>query len=458
MVCANADTSCKQLMQTDAEAAVLCLINEQRAAVGVAPLTLNLKLVSAARQQAKDAATIKWWGPGADVHTNPVTGSTPAIRIKAAGYCPGEATPPMAENAYWASYVTGNETLVTPQAAVNWWMGSQGHRTTLLDPVYRETGVAVVPGIPDKGSDAPGGYIFVQTFGGCSTPEVAHVGDGWAWGVNNKGQLGDGTTINRLTPVRPPNFTGIVAVAGGGYHSLAITSDGRVWSWGFNEVGQLGDSSTNDRSTPDKVVELSDVTAIAGGGFHSLALKSDGTVWAWGSNSYGQLGDGTNDNRPRPVKMLGFQGKIIAISAGFLHSLVLREDGQILGCGRNEYGALGLGTTMNWSIPVELQELSRVTAIAAGFDHSLALTSDGNVWSCGANACGQLGDGTKTNRLSRIQVMVPGGPVAKIAAGGVHSLALQAANFGSGAAMRMGSWAMAIRLTPCLPCSPISLA
>ena len=93
MVCANADISCKQLMQTDAEAAVLCLINEQRAAVGVAPLTLNLKLVSAARQQAKDAATIKWWGPGADVHTNPVTGSTPAIRIKAAGYCPGEEHP-----------------------------------------------------------------------------------------------------------------------------------------------------------------------------------------------------------------------------------------------------------------------------------------------------------------------------------------------------------------------------
>ena len=94
MVCANADISCKQLMQTDAEAAVLCLINEQRAAAGVAPLTLNLKLVSAARQQAKDAATIKWWaGGGSKVHINPVTNSTPGIRIKAAGYCPGEEHP-----------------------------------------------------------------------------------------------------------------------------------------------------------------------------------------------------------------------------------------------------------------------------------------------------------------------------------------------------------------------------
>ena len=393
---------------------------------------------------------------GSKVHINPVTNSTPGIRIKAAGYCPGEDTPPMNENAYWATYFTSNQTLITPQAAVNWWMNSAGHRKTLLDPVYGETGVAVVSGIPETGVEADGGYIFVQTFGGCSTPEVAHVGDGWAWGVNNKGQLGDGTTINRLTPVRPPNFTGIVAVAGGGYHSLAITSDGRVWSWGFNEVGQLGDSSTNDRSTPDKVVELSDVTAIAGGGFHSLALKSDGTVWAWGSNSYGQLGDGTNDNRSKPVQMK--VAKSIAIAAGFSHSLVLRDDGQIFGCGDNEYGVLGLGTTMNWSIPVQLQELMHVTAIAAGFAHSLALTSDGNVWACGANRCGQLGDGTTINRLSRIQVMVPGGPVAKIAAGGVHSLALQAANFGSGAAMRMGSWAMAIRLTPCLPCSPISLA
>jgi len=113
MACANADTPATLLMQTDAEAAVLCLINEQRAIVNVPPLTLNLKLRAAARQQAKDAATIKWWaGGGSKIHTNPITGSTPQSRIKDAGYCPGEAAPPTGENAYHATYVSGNLTLI----------------------------------------------------------------------------------------------------------------------------------------------------------------------------------------------------------------------------------------------------------------------------------------------------------------------------------------------------------
>src|SRR5215212_3435955 len=142
MTCANADTPATHLLQTAAEEAVLCLINEERAAHGVPALSLNLKLRNAARQHATDAKAIQWWaGGGSKVHTNPETGSTPESRIRDASYCTGEdpyLTPPN-ENCYDGWY-SGNAPAQTPRDAVNWWMNSPGHRDTLLDPVYRESG------------------------------------------------------------------------------------------------------------------------------------------------------------------------------------------------------------------------------------------------------------------------------------------------------------------------------
>ena len=100
-------------------------------------------------------------------------------------------------------------------------------------------------------------------------------------------------------------LSGVVAVAGGRYHSLAVKSDGTVWAWGNNWLGQLGDGTTTDRSIPVQVSGLSGVVAVAGGDYHSLAVKSDGTVWAWGDNYHGQLGDGTTTQRPHPGAGLG---------------------------------------------------------------------------------------------------------------------------------------------------------
>lgn len=126
----------------------------------------------------------------------------------------------------------------------------------------------------------------------------------WTWGANTYGQLGDGTTVNKQTPVQVLGLSNVEAIAGGRYHSVALKSDGTVWAWGYNRYGQLGDGTAIDRNTPVQVNGLTEIVAIAAGGQHTLALKSDNTVWAWGSNGEGQLGDATNRTRYTPVQVV----------------------------------------------------------------------------------------------------------------------------------------------------------
>ena len=248
-------------------------------------------------------------------------------------------------------------------------------------------------------------------------------GTAWAWGYNNYGQLGDGTTVNRTRPVQVSNLTGVIAVAGGQYHSLAVKSDGTVWAWGYNYYGQLGDGTTTSRTSPVQVSGLTGVIAVAAGQYHSLAVKSDGTVWAWGRNNYGQLGDGTTTNHPSPVQVGNLTG-VITIAAGAYHSLAVKSNGTAWAWGRNNYGQLGDGTTTNRTGPVQVSGLTGAIAIAAGANHSLTVKSDGTAWAWGFNSYGQLGDGTTTMRTAPVQVSGPTGMTA-IAGGNLHSLAVK---------------------------------
>jgi len=249
----------------------------------------------------------------------------------------------------------------------------------------------------------------------------------WAAGMNYNGQLGDGTTTSRSTPVQVSGLTGIVAIAAGANHSLALKSDGSVWAWGDNNYGQLGDGSVTYRKAPVAVSGLgagSMVTALSAGRYHSLALKSDGTVWAWGDNYYGQLGDGTNIQRKTPVKVTGLAG-VKAIDAGDYHSLAIKTaDGTVWGWGDNYYGQMGDGTVTQRNVPVQVPGLTAILAVSAGGYHSLALKPDNTVLAWGGNSNGQLGDGTVSNRTAPVPVAGLAG-VVSVAAGQSHSMALK---------------------------------
>lgn len=185
----------------------------------------------------------------------------------------------------------------------------------------------------------------------------------WAWGQNGDGQLGDGTTIDRLLPVQITGVTGnIIALSTGvSYHTLALTDDGKVWAWGNNASGELGDGTTTDRTSPVQVSGLDDVVAIAAGGWHSMALKSDGTVWTWGNNEYGELGDGTKTNRavPAPIGI----ADVTSISAGNSHSLAVKRDGTVWSWGDNRWAMLGDGTSTGRSLPVRAGSINDALAV-----------------------------------------------------------------------------------------------
>jgi hypothetical protein len=151
----------------------------------------------------------------------------------------------------------------------------------------------------------------------------------FAWGNNNQGQLGIGSTVDQYTPVPVEGLTDVKQVFAGNDFSMALKHDGTLWAWGNNGVGQLGDNSNIDRTRPVQVSGINDVVQVSLSGNHSLAVKNDNTVWAWGSNTYNVLGlpSGTyhTPTQVKGVDGIGFLTDVIQVSAGSSHSILSQK-------------------------------------------------------------------------------------------------------------------------------------
>ena len=273
-----------------------------------------------------------------------------------------------------------------------------------------------------------------QTLGQFHTCALQNQAFVYCWGPNSFGRLGDGSTTQRLVPtlIDVGDGTTITQLALGGRHSCALLSTGRVKCWGYNIKGQLGDGTTTDRLTPT-VINVDNgtaVTQLALGGDHSCALLENGRIKCWGSNSNGQLGDGTRTSAARPIphSINGDNGTIFTyLALGETHSCALMDNGTVKCWGRNIHGQLGDGTKTKRPIPkrINIDEENTVTQLALGYWHTCALLDNGKVKCWGYNLHGQIGDGSTTERRNPTAINVDDGrAVTQLALGYFHSCAL----------------------------------
>lgn len=248
------------------------------------------------------------------------------------------------------------------------------------------------------------------------------------WGFNGSGGVGDGTFIDRPTPVRIAFDAGVLSLsrntAGGGLR-CALLHGGRVQCWGSNNQGQLGDGTLNDRNVPTDVAGLpSDVTGVFLGFLHSCATTASGGLWCWGHGASGELGTGTpwDAGALVPQRVPSTSGSNASLGVNFTCALS-GPRGAVLCWGNNDAAQLGTGA------PDAGPALGPVSAVAvgSGFRHLAAglyfvcgLRDDGSVWCWGSNEHGAVGRGD-VSRLQATPFRVPlDGGVVELSAGATH--------------------------------------
>lgn len=225
-------------------------------------------------------------------------------------------------------------------------------------------------------------------------------GEVWTCGQNSSSQLGDGTTVNRSTPIKV-NISDVIQVVSGHTYTVALKNNGEVWTWG------------NGSAIPVKV-GISNVKQVAAGYSHTLALKDNGEVWAWGSNNDGELGNGTTESSKTPVKVNISDVK--QLTAGEHFTIALKNNGEVWGWGNNGNGQLGDESFKPHYTPIKI-DISNVKQVSAGAEHVTALKNNGEVWEWGF-------DWVQTERVYEPE-QVNISNVKQVSAGGLHTAALK---------------------------------
>ena len=244
--------------------------------------------------------------------------------------------------------------------------------------------------------------------GSFSTCALMNTGGMKCWGYNAAGQLGDGTTTYRTTPVDVLGLGGTVKqIAAGTTHTCGLMTTGGVKCWGENIQAQLGNGNRIDSLVPVGVVGLaSGVASISAGGNHSCVVTTAHGAKCWGDNRFGELGDGTKMFRRFRVDVSGLTSGVASISAGTVYTCAVTTAAAASCWGRNEVVGLGgNGTTIDSSLPVGVFGLtSGITAVATNLTHTCALTTAGFAKCWGQNSSGELGNGTFANSLVPVDV------------------------------------------------------
>ena len=394
--------------------------------------------------------------PGAVVYyttdgQEPSTGSTPYTgpfalsvsgTVKAKAWVPGWSMSATAAQSYEVEvaapvlsvasgiYTTRRNVIATtPTPGASIYYTTDGQDPTAADSSVPSGGVitvdralvlkakAIKPGtLPSATARAQYMITGAVSFGMGHTLLLKADGTVWSTGLNDRGQLGIGSTTQKLVPTQiteTASFNSIKAVEAGDGFSLFLKEDGTVWVSGASAIN--GTAANVTSPVPITAITVP-IVKIAAGKDHALALDGTGRVWTWGNNTYGQLGTGNKANRTSPCNpsVAPCQpniGSVVGIAGGVRHSLALLADGTVKAWGGNASGELGVGTraasgavTPAESLtPVTVNLAAPATRVIADNLHSMAITATGVVWSWGDN---ERGGGGRAEPVA--QVPVPG--------------------------------------------------
>ncbi|HVH66599.1 MAG TPA: hypothetical protein VM716_01900 [Gemmatimonadales bacterium] len=258
-----------------------------------------------------------------------------------------------------------------------------------------------------------GGLVFAAVIPAeASTCGVTTAGAVYCWGANDAGQLGDGSTIGRTSPVAVVGGLSFATVSTLLGHTCGVTTGGAVYCWGGNHAGQLGDGTTTNRSSPVAVQGGLTFATVSVGPFHTCGVTTAGAAYCWGQNVSGELGDGKpfESSRTSPVAVVG--GLTFAtVSLGYAHTCGVTTGGAAFCWGSNSAGQLGDRTAVDRSMPALVKTLAEggltVATLRTGGVYTCAVTSRYAAYCWGWNYHGQLGDGTTTNQASPVRVAPP---------------------------------------------------
>ena len=270
--------------------------------------------------------------------------------------------------------------------------------------------------------------VIAIAAGGVHTCALLAGGSTRCWGGNDHGQLGDGSALDRSSPV-VANVASlqspVTALSLGATHSCASTLHGGALCWGGNASAQVGDATRIDRTAPFFVTGFSaGASRVVAGNAHSCALSSSGEMYCWGAGGLGQLAsnDGSGD-RLTPTGVATFGPRLLDLATGGDSTCAITESGEARCWGRNDFGQLGDTNFFPHPVPTEVAGLAAMRRIAIGPLHACGVSMATEVFCWGYNDTGQLGLGfagpiAPANRVPRLT------GVQQIAVGGSHTCAI----------------------------------
>ncbi|HEX4628735.1 MAG TPA: Ig-like domain-containing protein [Gemmatimonadales bacterium] len=270
------------------------------------------------------------------------------------------------------------------------------------------------------------------------------------WGANLSGSLGLGTLEQRFTPAAVVGGLRFADVSVGGLHTCGVTTDHAAYCWGGNAQGELGDGTTTDRLVPTLVAGGLSFAQVSAGTQHTCGVTTGGVVYCWGSNANGELGDGTLTDHLVPTSVLGTL-TFVQVSAREAFTCGVAPDNAAYCWGFNSVGQLGDATTQQRLTPTAVAGGLKFAQLDTGYGFACGVTMGGAAYCWGANGNGELGDGTTAQRLQ--PVLVTGNlTFTGVWAGFAHTCGLTTANgaycWGWNARGQLGDGTTTQHLTP----------